>query len=238
MRTASARLRVVTDDAPPPSPRVMPIRPGARNTRRGSTPPSARGFDRNWFRDALREAQITQQEIAKQLGVHKSRITDLFFGRSQMRPNEAALFAARLHVPYMEILRRAGIDVPENEPVTVPVVGWVAPDGRIWRDADDGPHPAIPVPPGVQLGAEAVRVATVGAGALNGAYLVYRPVESGIGAGGGRIFVVRCALGELAGRLRNGDAPGTFDVVSLDGTLIASGVTVESAAPVEWVRLV
>lgn len=71
-----------------------------------------RVMDAEWFKTRMKQVRVTQEELAERLGRHRDVVRRILSGTQTMRIDEALVFADALRVPYAEILRRAGVEVP------------------------------------------------------------------------------------------------------------------------------
>ncbi|OWY39360.1 hypothetical protein CEK28_08555 [Xenophilus sp. AP218F] len=71
--------------------------------------------DRDWFRRMFDAAGISQNQVAAELAIPRSSMTNLLEGKRALKADEAAALAEILDVPLAEILRRFGIAVADHE---------------------------------------------------------------------------------------------------------------------------
>ena len=102
----------------------------------GSTPvkTSKRANERRmntlFFKNRLRDRDISQRKLAQLLKLDPAAITLMFRGERRMQPSEAKVIAELLGLPITQVLREAGIEVTDDvQPV--PIAGSVDSTGRI-----------------------------------------------------------------------------------------------------------
>jgi transcriptional regulator with XRE-family HTH domain len=84
-------------------------------------------FDRLWFQNRLKSVEVSQRQLAKELGIDPASVTLTFKGDRELKIEEARKMSEVLKVSLNEVLRRAGVDVKDDVHMT-PVVGYM--DGR------------------------------------------------------------------------------------------------------------
>lgn len=93
-------------------------------------PRQRRAINTRWFKEVLRERQMSQAKLADEMDLDPSAISLAFRGERDIRADEAAEMARILRVPLEDVLRNAGIQLKEDGTRTkVPVVGWI--DGKL-----------------------------------------------------------------------------------------------------------
>lgn len=95
-------------------------------------------MDAKWFRDRIADRELNQTRVGEMLGLHRSDITKIFNETRRLSPQEAADLARILAVPYEEVLRRAGVKLPQEKTAMVPVIG-VADVAGVIDSHVDGP---------------------------------------------------------------------------------------------------
>lgn len=83
-----------------------------------------------FFKDRLRDREITQRKLAQLLKLDPAAITLMLKGERRMQPKEAQTIAGLLGLPITQVLREAGVYVTEDV-ATVPIAGSVDGSGRI-----------------------------------------------------------------------------------------------------------
>ena len=81
--------------------------------------------DRRWISERLAEVDLRKSELAEKLHVHPNIVHKMLNGQRRVQIAEFRLLAQLLHVPFMEVVRRFGFDVPG---AMVPCIGAI--DGR------------------------------------------------------------------------------------------------------------
>ncbi|AXE37146.1 helix-turn-helix domain-containing protein [Chromobacterium phragmitis] len=77
-------------------------------------------IDKPWFRQQFDSANISQNQVAQELGIPRSAMTKLLTGKRALKASEAVQLAEIIDAPLPEVLTRFGILPPaEIDPVLV-----------------------------------------------------------------------------------------------------------------------
>ncbi len=183
-----------------------------------------RTLNRQWFVDRLRDAGQSQRALARFLELDASAITHILNGKRRLQLDEVERVARFLSRPVEEVLTQAGLDLGgEVRAPSVPLIGHLD-RNAVVRVRDK--QPEIEAPFYIGMGVQAVRAKTAGGAfeIFDGAYLYFGPFYSP-GAAAPETFMQRlCAVmvNDKAvhfGTLRQGYAPGTYNVVSEAGVV-------------------
>lgn len=88
-----------------------------------------------WIKDGLKRTRKSQSALARHLGIHRSRVTEILQGRRHLRANEVAMIEVFLGAPAPSLLKQA-----HKYEVGLPIVGAI--DEKVWRMQDDEAPPA------------------------------------------------------------------------------------------------
>ena len=69
-------------------------------------------FDRNWFDQALSDAQISHADLAERLGLSHSELADMWKDQRELTEADVMRLSEILGHPPEEIARRAGVSTP------------------------------------------------------------------------------------------------------------------------------
>jgi repressor LexA len=92
------------------------------------------GFDRDRVRERMRELKITQTDMARELGVPQSAVSNILLGTRQVKVHEASF-----------IYKRLGLD-RQPDVQLVPVIGMT--NAGNWREAILSADGVVPMPSG------------------------------------------------------------------------------------------
>lgn len=96
--------------------------------------------NRQWFRDKLAEADISQAELARRMRLSPSALSRALAGRRKVTVHEATIIANELGVSIKEIFTALGATLSDISP-TIKVGGYVgADDAVVIYDVSDGDH--------------------------------------------------------------------------------------------------
>jgi len=66
-------------------------------------------MDKQWFKDALRVAQVTTSDLAQRIGRDRAVISRIMNGHQTMTNAQAEIFAEMLNLPLEEVITHAGL---------------------------------------------------------------------------------------------------------------------------------
>lgn len=122
--------------------------------------------DTQWFNDMIsRTAYGSQRRIARKIRGRHGRPLDpaalslMLRGKRAMQISEARQFADILNVPLIEVLRRAGISVPDEQTKHVPVAGHIDKNGTLVMHSPDESE-LVPAPSDVPADSVVIRCQT------------------------------------------------------------------------------
>lgn len=191
--------------------------------------------DRDWFRDRLRDIQMSQRGLAKNLKLDPSAITLMLRGERRITSSEAQEIAALFSVPVTEILRRAGVDV-RDDVRRVPLSACLGPNASI-EAFDDGDHEFIEAPADVPGGSYAVQVRD-----HTSPHDGWVMIISGDKTEPGRLLDRACACGTddgtiFTGIIKKGYKRGKFNlVITATQPRIIENAEIEWASPILWIK--
>jgi len=112
-------------------------------------------FDSGWFNDLIRRSPYkSQRQLAPKIrgrngkALDPSAVSLMLRGKRAMQMHEARQFADLLDVPLIEILRHAGVALPEEGTRIVPVVGHLDKDGVLHFTKDKSASKEMVAGPG------------------------------------------------------------------------------------------
>jgi len=189
------------------------------------------GVDTQWFRDRLRERDMSVRQLGRDMGWDAATASNALQGKRKIRPDEVAKLAGCLRVSPTKVMVALG--VPADPYIMIPVVGVVRGDGSVNIDtAKPIDHAEVPddTPPdsAALVGQTAGGSATLAC--FDGALFVVGPMGSPdhcvgrLAVAGGRI-----------GHLRQGLKRGSYRVSPMAGGE-SEDAKIDKAAPVLWIR--
>lgn len=195
-------------------------------------------IDQDWFLERLRELDLTQRKVAEMTGINRSTLNRLFSGTRPWKTQWMADVSSALRVPVSELLLRIGTDVPRGAAGGLPLAGTVDETGAVTPPRAGQPR-RVDRPDRSDFvdKAAAVRIQAPGR-PWDGWTCFHVPVERISPDAIGRMSVVelRNKGGKWLGVLQRGYVANVWNIYGMDGSVLAEGVDVSSAAPVIWVR--
>jgi len=204
-------------------------------------------IDTEWFNDLIRKSPYgSQRRFARKIrGRHgkpldPSALSLMLRGKRAMQLHEARQFADILDVPLADVIRHAGIAVPDDGARTVPVIGYVDQSANLHLLDSKNPE-LVPGPADLPPDCVAVRCRTGRSEHdLIDGWLLYalkpQPASADVV---GRFCLAAPKDGRpTMGFVLRGYKPGTFNLMSgFYGTLTAAeNVAFDWVAPVVWLR--
>lgn len=187
---------------------------------------------------------MSQAALGRTLGVDAATVSLMLRGFRKITLEDAAAIARVLGRPVDEVLKHAGVNLTGlNGKSTVPVVGWIDGYSEVRFEVPRG-EKRVERPPLLSPDAAALRVmaAMTPMEAKDGWVLYFEPIVGGIATHSvsdivGRLSVVKVAGGPcLVKNIRRGYDPGTFQLLSCDGSVHTDGARLEWGTPIRWVR--
>lgn len=206
----------------------------ATRERRSLPPPKV---NTQWFKGALADANMSQNQLAEHLGIHPTQIGRMFRGKRRMQMPEARVFSRVTGVPITDVIANAGVDVEDVDygKTTVPVEGSVDDSGKVTMKRVKG-RQAAPLPWGTAGGLKAVLFQTDNA--WDGAIVYFTPLVGFRNESLGKWCVVELESGShLLRVVRRGYARNRFNLLNLDGEIAEPDVDVRMASPIIWVKM-
>lgn len=193
--------------------------------------------DRDWFRDRLKDIEMSQRKLAKHLDLDPAAVTLMLRGERRMTTAEAQQIASLFAVPVTEILRRAGVDV-RDDVRRVPLSGYLTPEASIEQvELEDGEQDFIEAPADVPGGSYAVQVRDH-ASPHDGWIMII----SGDKVDPERVIDRACACSVIDGRvvtgvIKKGYKRGTYNlVITATKPQILENALIEWASPILWIK--
>lgn len=186
-----------------------------------------------WFRDKLRDKELSQRKLAKYLKLDPAAVSLLLRGQRRMTTDEANAIAGLLGVKTSEVLRQAGVPVSDDVR-RVPVAGYIDASGVV-TPLPAGTHDRIIGPADLPDHAYALQKRAVND--LSDGWMFY---VSGT-HDAPQIVVDHLAICTTTqGRtylshLRRGYKADTFNLVSNAGAILENQ-SIAWASPVLWVK--
>jgi len=69
-------------------------------------------MDKRWFTEQLKHRGFSVRSYGKAIGIDAAIMSRMFSGLRKMTISDAVTFATRLNIPFSEVVRRAGVDIP------------------------------------------------------------------------------------------------------------------------------
>jgi len=193
----------------------------------------------SWFTAKLADKRLSQRQLARLMGIDASAVSLMLRGKRKMDVKEAGEVARLLGVHVDEVLRHAGVAVPNAQVMPgagrVPVTGWIDDEGVVHRGGVLGPTVVESPPMADSSQGAALRFQT---GDVSDGWLAfYRPSDGVSLEAVGRLCVVGTETGLEALRVvRRGYESGTWSLTPYRGVARQESALLVSAAPVMWVR--
>jgi transcriptional regulator with XRE-family HTH domain len=198
--------------------------------------PATTGVNKQYFRNLLRDRQLSQRQLAKLLEMDQSALVRAFQGKRAFQTSEAAKMSRLLNVPLDDILRNLDVDVPmmrEHKGGTVPVKGYVMESYIEFKKAS-GPA-VVPAPPH-ETGGGMLALRCADASVFEGAYFYYRPADTVQADAIGRLSVCRIADGRYVLATPRPTGRANFTLRDVAGRVLLEEAWLESASPVIWIK--
>lgn len=197
---------------------------------------ASRRVNPQYFKHLLQDRKISTRKLANLLDMHQASLIRAFQGKIPLKANQTAKMSALLNVPLEDILHNLAIEVPvmrPNKGGKVPVAGQIV-NAKVVTGKVAGPR-TVAAPPGEpSAGMQALRCTDEGA--LDGAYLYYRPAAEIQPRAIGRLSVCTVADGETFVATPRPAASGAYTLRDFAGRVVADNVWLESAAPIVWIK--
>ena len=195
-----------------------------------------------WFEHLLKDAQLSQRELARRLNLDPGGLNRRLKGRARLKLEEAAEIARLFNVPVDDVLTNAGVDISEQEAKkgkAVPMVGWIDGEMGVHVEKVKGLR-SVAAPPVPIAGLKALRFQTAMSQVdeLDGGIVYYRPTGDVDPDAIGKQCVVTLATGETALLVvRPGYQRGRYNLTNRATGQTETDVVLESAARVVWIQL-
>jgi transcriptional regulator with XRE-family HTH domain len=191
-------------------------------------------IDRQWFLDRLAGRQLSQRQLAKQLGLDPAAITLILQNRRKITNEEAQQIASLLGVAVTEVLRRAGIDV-RDDVRRVPIAGIVAGEGKVTF-LPDSTHDHVTCPADIPASGFAVQVRFASNYKDGWLYFVSgEKLEPNDLIDKFLIAVTEDGQARLC-VLRRGYKAGTFNLMLICSSTVMENQKLAWVSPVVWIR--
>lgn len=200
---------------------------------------TASRIDTNWFTRQLADAQLSQRQLAKKMGVDPSAISLMFRGRREMRMTEAAEIASLIGVPVADVLQHAGLPMAPASVRSVPIVGYIDGEGEIHADWNrEADRVAAPSDAPQRTVALQYKTAMSRLELVDGWVVFTTPPSGSINPDAvGRLCCVNIRNGvTLIRHLRRGYKPRTYNLLAPFGAVSVDNIDVEWATPVLAIR--
>jgi plasmid maintenance system antidote protein VapI len=184
----------------------------------------------NWFKDQLRDRQISQRKLGELMALDPSKISLLLSGKRRMTHAEIARIADIFGVTVEEVMLRLGTRVSAAE--ACPIVATFDADGTLAERKGGG---RAPLPMGMPAKTVAARCEDTQA--LYFGWTLYYAPATGVSPDAlGKLSIVKTARGaDLVRFVKHGFERGLYQLVSMAGE-ITENVDIVSAVPVSWIR--
>lgn len=191
-------------------------------------------MNRIFFTNRLRDRQISQRKLAKELGLDPAAVTMMFKGGRRMQPNEAQTIASMLGLSVTEVLREAGVPIKDGVQ-SVPIAGSVDARGVITL-MPSSTHEMATAPEDVPRDGYALQMRAFG-DAQDGWVLFFSDTTNQIDAHLDRL----CAISLTDGRavvafVRRGYRQGMCNLMLWPSRELLNDQSIVSVAPVLWLR--
>ena len=191
-------------------------------------------MDTLWFKDKLKDKQISQRTVAKHLELDPASVSLLLHGRRRMTPHEAHQISVILGVPILEVMRRAGIDVTEDVR-KAPIAAHMDSQGEITA-MPPGTHDIVISPGDCPVGTYAVQVRAANSG-RDGWLLFVTPTQSAPGEHIDQLCVCATRAGQhLMGVVRKGYRRDTHNQILWPNDQTLTDADLVWVSPILWIR--
>lgn len=195
-----------------------------------------------WLLDQLKRKKMSQRQLAKALGLDQSSLNNIVHGKRKVALHEAARISQILGIPLEEFMEQAGLSPAisaSGAPNTLEIKGWVdgafnvvwgKPTGPSTVETPDGkPRPEL----------IALRCQTAGSAheSLDGALLFYYQRTDCEPDVLNRLCVVNFGSRTVLRVVKRGYETGKHNLALINGAVVEESVQVESASPIDWMKL-
>ena len=188
-------------------------------------------IDKRWFQDRIRDAGISQADLARQLEIDRSALSLMLSGKRSMKLEEAAGIAGVLSLDVDDVLARAGVRLPSSA-TSVPIFAAVDARGCVHRKSIVGQVEFGNLAP---EGAVAVRCEDLAA-VFYGWVFLFVPRASVSPEGMQRVSIVQLEDDtEHLAAVNRGFDRGLYNLRGLDGR-VQENQRLKSASPVLWIK--
>lgn len=187
-----------------------------------------------WFKDRLAERQLSMRRLAKLMQVDPSAVSLMLRGKRKITQQEAAKISGLLTIPVTEVMRQAGVTVPDDTRALM-MRAWVDAAGHL-HEVTTKTQRRVNAPadvPSVGLVAQlrASELTSDGWMFFCGAF------DSRVEGFIDRLCVIELKRdGHVLGILKRGYDEEKFNLVPYTGAPTIQSVDAVSAAPVLWIR--
>lgn len=190
--------------------------------------------DKAWFKTRMYEIGKSVEEAATLFKTYPNMVWRMTSGQRKIRPDEMAVWSRFLEVPYNEIARRFGVDVPIFK---VPVVGIVRPNGRVSQILpNERQFVEAPTDASAHMLALVVDAPMSSLMIWDGSYLYYEPTEVLRTDAFGRLSVVEIRDWPPVVGVLDRASMGQGRVTLLGSQEKIDSKHVERATPIKWQR--
>lgn len=187
-----------------------------------------------FFRNRLRDRQITQRKLATALGLDPAAVTLMLKGQRRIRSEEAQKIADLLGLPITEVLREAGIPIRDGVS-TLPIQGSVDANGRITL-MPAGTHEMTTAPEDVPRDGYALQMRAF-SDAHDGWLLFAADASSSPELHLDRLCAVSVSDGRaLVAFVRRGYRQGLYNLMLWPSREPLNDVAIQSVSPLLWLR--
>lgn len=165
-------------------------------------------IDTLWFRDKIRDSlYVSQRRLAREMHLDPASLSLLLRGKRKMQLVEAEQLAQLLGVPLEEVLRHAGLKLPEMR--SFPITGWVD-EGAAYHELSE--HLPAPGPDSLPADAQAAQIRALGD--LTDGWLLFHGGRERLGPGvWGRLCLAGVEAGNVClGFVNKSYKPGLADL--------------------------
>jgi hypothetical protein len=199
-------------------------------------------IDKDWFTKVIEESPFkSQRQLALKMKADPSSISRMFAGERLMKLEEARVLAELLTVPLIDVLRHAGIHIPEDPgTLKIPVWGIINAEGVIEKPT--GSTDFVYGPKRLPVGSIACRYQTAGTGGnhdfMDGWVLYAEKPEPYDPSMMGKIAIVIPERGRpMIGFVMRGYKAGAFNVMTgpWGAFRVEKSVRIKAVAPALWI---
>ena len=192
--------------------------------------------DTDWFYARMADLGISLRGTAARLGMNVAVLSRRFHGQTVFDLYETVDLAHFLEVPFMEVVRRCGVEPPLEPETSVAISGVVGPRGEVDFKKRAGGATKIRRPIEMSPRAAAVRIVAPGA-PLDGWVAFYVPTSKIEPDAVGRLCMARTRDGwDYMGVLSRSYQRGLWNLRALGGSQTIEDVDVATATPVLAIR--